>query len=75
MFDLTRLRAKVLNADTQISLVSDRATITRRFPTGDTIIPFGRHGRVRQFNIEAVGTGEITEIVTGLSEVDMGTKE
>lgn len=75
MFDLTRLRAKVLNADTQISLISDRATITRRFPTGDTIIPFGRHGRVRQFNIEAVGTGEITEIVTGLSEVDMGTKE
>lgn len=75
MFDLTRLRAKVLNADTQISLISDRATITRRFPTGDTIIPFGRHGRVRQFNIEAIGTGEITEIVTGLSEVDMGTKE
>lgn len=75
MFDLTRLRAKVLNADTQISLISDRATITRRFVTGDTIIPFGRHGRVRQFNIEAVGTGEITEIVTGLSEVDMGTKE
>ena len=75
MFDLTRLRAKVLNADTQISLISDRAAITRRFPTGDTIIPFGRHGRVRQFNIEAVGTGEITEIVTGLSEVDMGTKE
>lgn len=75
MFDLTRLRAKVLNADTQISLISYRATITRRFPTGDTIIPFGRHGRVRQFNIEAVGTGEITEIVTGLSEVDMGTKE
>lgn len=75
MFDLTRLRAKVLNADTQISLISDRATITRRFPAGDTIIPFERHGRVRQFNIEAVGTGEITEIVTGLSEVDMGTKE
>lgn len=75
MFDLTRLRAKVLNADTQISLISYRATITRRFPTGDTIIPFGRHGRVRQFNIEANGTGEITEIVTGLSEVDMGTKE
>lgn len=75
MFDLTRLRAKVLNADTQISLISDRATITRRFVTGDTIIPFGRHGRVRQFNIEAAGTGEITEIVTGLSEVDMGTKE
>lgn len=75
MFDLTRLRAKVLNADTQISLISDRATITRRFPTGDTIIPFGRHGRVRQFNIEAVGTGEITEIVAGLSEVDMGAKQ
>lgn len=75
LFDLTRLRAKVLSADSEISIISDRAKITRRFPTGDRIIPFGRHGRTREFNIEAVGTGEITEIVAGLSEVDMGTKE
>lgn len=75
LFDLTRLRAKVLNADTSISLISDRTKMTRRFPTGDTIIPFGRHGRVRQFNIEVTGTGEVTEIVAGLSEIDMGTKE
>lgn len=75
MFDLTRLRAKVLNADTSIYLISPRASIMRRFPTGDTIIPFGRHGRVRQFNIEVTGTGEVTEIVAGLSEIDMGMKE
>ena len=75
LFDLTRLRAKVMNADSEISIISDRAKITRRFPTGDRIIPFGRHGRTREFNIEAIGTGEITEIVAGLSEIDMGTKE
>lgn len=75
LFDLTRLRAKVLNADSEISIISDRAKMIRRFPTGDRIIPYGRHGRVREFNIEAIGTGEITEIVAGLSEIDMGTKE
>lgn len=75
LFDLTRLRALVLNADSEISIISDRARISRRFPTGDTIIPFGRHGRTREFFIEAIGTGEITEIVSGVSEVDMGTKE
>lgn len=75
LFDLTRLRAKVLNADTEVSIVSHRAKISRRFPTGDRIIPFGRHGRVTEFNIEATGTGELTEIVAGVCEIDMGTKE
>lgn len=75
LFDLTRLRAKVLNADTEISIVSERAKISRRFPTGDRIIPFGRHGRVSELNVEATGIGEITEIVAGVCEIDMGTKE
>lgn len=75
LFDLTRLRAKVLNANSEISIVSSRAKISRNFPKGDIIIPFGRHGRQHEFNIEAMGTGEITEIVAGLSEIDMGTKE
>lgn len=75
LFDLTRLRALILNADSEISIISDRAVISRRFPTGDTNIPFGRHGRRKEFFIMAVGTGEITEIVSGVSEVDMGTKE
>lgn len=74
-FDLTRLRATVLNATSEISIVSDRAKKTRRFPTGDTIIPFGRHGRTKEFNIEATGIGEVTEIVAGISEIDMGAKE
>lgn len=75
LFDLTRLRVKVLNADSSASIVSDRTKITRRFPTGDRTIPFGRHGRVREFHIEAIGTGEVTEIVAGLAEIDIGTKE
>lgn len=75
LFDLTRLRAKVLSGDTEISLISPRATTTRRFPTGNIIIPYGRHGRVPQFSVEVKGTGEVSEIVAGLSEIDIGTKE
>jgi hypothetical protein len=75
LFDLTRLRARVQDHDTQISIVSDRAQISRRFPAGDTNIPFGRHGRRPEFYVLAEGTGEITEIVAGLCVVDMGTKE
>lgn len=75
LFDLTRLRARVLNATSQISIISDRTAYTRNFPEGDRIIPFGRHGRTSEFHIEAKGTGEITEIVAGLCEIDMGTKE
>lgn len=75
LFDLTRLRARVVSADTEISIVSYRAKKSRRFPTGDRNIPFGRHGRIKEFTIEAVGIGEITEIVAGVCEIDMGTKE
>lgn len=74
LFDLTRLRAKVLDNDTTISLISERATTTRHFPTGDTIIPFGRHGRVKQFNIEVTGIGEVSELAVGLSDIDIGAK-
>ena len=75
LFDLTRIRAKVLNASATVRLLSDPAVTTRHFPTGDTIIPFGRHGRVRQFNIEVKGIGEVSELVAGVCEIDMGTKE
>ena len=57
VFDLTRLRAKVLNADAQIGIASDRTTIYRRFPTGDRTIPFGRHGRTREFTHRGDGDG------------------
>nr|DAQ08778.1 MAG TPA: hypothetical protein [Caudoviricetes sp.] len=75
LFDLTRLRARVQDHDTQISIISDRAQISRKFPVGDTNIPFGRHGRRPEFYVLAEGTGEITEIVAGLCVIDMGTKE
>ena len=75
LFDLTRLRAKVLDHDTEISIISDRAQISRRFPTGDRNIPYGRHGRRPEFHILAEGIGEITEIVAGVCVIDMGTKE
>lgn len=74
LFDLTRLRARVMNAEASISIISHRAKKTRSFPSGDTIIPFGRHGRVKEFNIEVTGIGEVSEIVAGVSEIDMGAK-
>jgi hypothetical protein len=75
LFDLTRLRARVQDHATEISIVSDRAKISRRFPVGDINIPYGRHGRRPEFQILAEGTGEITEIVAGVCVIDMGTKE
>lgn len=74
LFDLTRVRARVLNADSEVSIISEKTKVSRRFPTGDNIIPYNRHGRTKEFFIEAIGTGEITELVSGVSEVDMGTK-
>lgn len=73
-FDLTRLRALVRSGFSEISIVSDRAKVSRRFPTGDTVIPYSRHGRVREFEIEAEGEGEVTEIVAGVCGIDMGEK-
>lgn len=75
LFDLTRLRARLLDYHADISIVSERATITRFFSAGDEIIPFGRHGRQKEFLITATGIGEITEIVAGVCEIEMGTKE
>nr|DAD83101.1 MAG TPA: hypothetical protein [Podoviridae sp. ctlpi2] len=74
LFDITRVRALLRSGDATVRTVSERAAIARRFPTGDRIIPFGRHGLVKEFFIEAEGTGEITEIVAGVCSIDMGTK-
>ena len=65
----------MLNDYTTISIISPRTKISRRFPTGDWIIPFGRQGKQREFYIEAEGIGEISEICAGLSEIDMSARE
>lgn len=75
VFDLTRVRALVLSGDVAISTVTHKTVITRRFVVGDTIIPYNRHGRTREFFIEVTGIGEVSEIVAGVSEVDIGGKE
>lgn len=75
LFDLTRLRAKVLNATTEISIISDKSEISRNYPMGNRSIPFGRHGRNKEYFIKAEGIGEVTEIVAGVCDLDMGTKE
>lgn len=71
VYDITRVRAKVLSKDTQISTVSDRASISRRFPSGDRIIPFNRHGKIKTFNIEVKGVGEVAELAVGVCESEM----
>lgn len=75
LFDLTRVRAKVLSGDCQISLLSERGVKTRRFVTGNHTIPFGRFGRVRGAHIEVTGTGEVCELAAGVADIDMGAKE
>lgn len=75
LFDLTRVRALVRNEDVTVRTVSARGAIARRFPTGDTTIPFNRHGRVQELWLEVEGVGEVTEIVAGYSGIDMGAKE
>lgn len=75
LFDLTRVRALVRNEDVSVRTLSDRGSIERRFSTGDTTIPFNRHGRVQELWLEIEGTGEVTEVVAGYSGIDMGTKE
>lgn len=75
LFDLTRVRAKVMNDTAQVSTVSERGAISRRFPEGDRVIPYNRHGRMQELWLEVTGTGEVTELVAGYSGIDMGTKE
>lgn len=75
VFDITRIRALVLSGDVEISTITHKAAISRKFVTGDTIIPYNRHGRTREFFIEIAGVGEVSEVVAGVSEIDMGSRE
>lgn len=74
-FDLTRVRTKVSKFGVAVTKESQRGETTRNYPAGDTIIPFHRHGRQREFNIRLEGIGEVTELVAGVSEIDMASKE
>lgn len=73
-FDITRVRANVDRSSVRITTESDRSTVERFFPTGDTVIPFKRHGRRKEFQVRVEGVGEVLELAIGISGIDMATR-
>ena len=73
-FGITRVRAFVDRTSVKITTESDRATVERFFPPGDTVIPFSRHGRRKEFQVRVEGTGEVLELAIGVSKIDMATR-
>lgn len=73
-FDITRVRANVDRSSVRITTESDRSTVERFFPTGDTVIPFTRHGRRKEFQVRVEGIGEVLELAIGISSIDMATR-
>lgn len=73
-FDVTRVRALVETSAVNITVESDRADITRMFPIGNEIIPFGRHGKRKEFQMRVEGVGEVLELAIGVHQVDMATR-
>lgn len=72
LYAITRIRLNVLSAGVECALESKHGEVSRRFATGDTIIPFTRLGRHKNFNIRIEGIGEVTELEVGVSKLDMG---
>ena len=73
-FDITRVRALVDRIAVRITTESDRGTVERFFPPGDTLIPFSRHGRRKDFQVRVEGTGEVLELAIGVHQIDMSTR-
>lgn len=73
-YDITRIRANVDNHHVTVTVESDRANISRLFPVGDTVIPFSRHGRRKEFQLRVEGTGEVLELAIGVWQIDMATR-
>lgn len=73
-FDITRVRALVQDGSVNITTESDRGEVTRFFPQGDTIIPFKRHGRRKEFQVRVAGVGEVLELAIGVSQIDIATR-
>lgn len=73
-FDITRVRAYVDRSAVKITTESDRGTVERLFPPGDSNIPFTRHGRRKEFQVRVEGVGEVLELGIGVSKVDMSTR-
>lgn len=71
---LTRIRAKVANSQVKVTLESEYGEVSRWHSPQSGTIPYTRMGRHHEHFIRAEGTGELTELVAGVSGFDMGTK-
>lgn len=72
LFAVTRVRLDVLSASVKCTLESARGEVSRQYATGDTIIPFSRLGRHKDYHIRVEGIGEVSELEIGVSQLDMG---
>lgn len=71
---LTRIRAKVLTNNVKVTLACEWGEVSRWHSPQSGIMPYTRLGRHHEHFIRAEGTGELTELVAGVSSYDMGTK-
>lgn len=74
LLGITRIRARVLDCRTDVTLESKWGEITRSHSPQSGIIPYGRLARHTNHFIRAEGTGELSELIIGVSGLDMGTK-
>lgn len=71
---LTRIRAKVLNNNVEVTLECPWGEVSRWHSPQSGTIPYKRLARHHEHFIRAEGTGELTELVAGVSGYDIGTK-
>lgn len=71
---LTRIRAKVLNNNVEVTLECPWGEVSRWHSPQSGTIPYQRLARHHEHFIRAEGTGELTELVAGVSGYDIGTK-
>lgn len=71
---LTRIRAKVLTNNVKVTLESPWGEVSRWYSPQSGTIPYARLARHHEHFIRAEGTGELTELVAGVSGYDIGTK-
>lgn len=69
--DFTRGYASCVNGAVDVRILSERGELKRTFVSDKDVIPFGRLGRSKHFAFEACGVGEVTELVFGVSNVEM----
>lgn len=70
-FPVTRIRARVEDGSSDITVEHEWGEQTRTFIAGNEIIPYTRQGRHRRYFLRVEGTGTVSEIETGVSQIDM----